>query len=224
MNIKQKLLLAVGMAALALTAVPGIAAANPHLDYTEPHFTVSGDGGVLRGGANVTCTSMSGTGEFENGKTGTIQFTFHGCKSSGTNCTTTGQSTGTITTTTLPFHLVTVEHETGTTPAVLITPNNGHYATFKCAFGLVTAVVSGNGVIGKLTAPGFNEESNTFTVDFNAVEGTTTQEFTTIVGSETEYSLESSINGGAPSKASEEAEGTGIFTDDGVGILTETQE
>ena len=171
--------------------------------------------------ATVNCTQVTGTGAFENSRTGSIELTFHGCTENifGTSCTPPGQSSGTITTATLPFHLVTI---TNGEPAALITPPaSGGYATYSCAGGLIHTQLSGNGVIGELTTPEFNEASNTFTVKFSGTG--TTQNHKTIDGSSTEYNLQSSVNGGAVAPFATNAQMTASFTNGGIAILTYTE-
>jgi len=172
----RKTLLAAALAAFAFAALPGMAGAEvtgAHVEFWETperHFTIDQDEGVKpvlsTAELEVSCTSYSGTGSFENSTTGTLQITFHGCKSfSIFNCTTPGQTTGTIVTTELPFHVEPVEGE----PGLLISPNEGHLATFAC-FGIKT-VVEGNGVIGTITEPGWTERTEEATLLFSQTGG-----------------------------------------------------
>lgn len=218
MSIK-KTLLAAAVAAFAFAAMPALAAAES-VDFSgSTHFSVHGNTTKLvTPETSVHCETVEGTGEFTNESTGTIELTFHDCDAFGglVKCTTSGQSSGTITTTKeLPFHIETIE---GVGPVVLITPNNGHFASFKCSF-LASIVVSGSGVIGEITEPGFNEASETATLSFEQSEGV--QKYTTVKGSETEYGLEASINSGEPEPAAQEGEGTLTFAEEGKGTITE---
>ena len=80
---KLKTMLAAAIAALALAAVPAFASAAVEIDYpgTNGHFTVSGGAAKLTSDSDsITCTSVTGTGTFENKTTGHIELTFHGCK------------------------------------------------------------------------------------------------------------------------------------------------
>ena len=216
----RRTLLALAATALALMAVPALAAANPMVNVPEAGetFTVSGptEGHLYADEAsNVNCESATGSGKFDKGgATGSIKFIFHGCTEEelGTACTNEGGPEGTIETTTLPFDLKTVNGE----PAVLVTPNtssgSNHFATFHCVFGFVHVAVRGNGVIGTITKPGYNEKSPTFTVDFNAT-GATAQEHTKVEGDGTTYGLKAELNtDGVLHAAAEDAEGTGTFT------------
>lgn len=217
MSIK-KTLLAAALAAFAFTALPAVASAY-EVDYEAPHFTVSGGHTELTTPSTVvTCTSVTGTGEFANSTSGTVKLTFHGCKASGTNCKSAGQANGTITTTTLGFDI-------GTTPSpakpeIVMTPNAGHFATFTCAFGLVKVVVSGNGVVGAITSPGVNEESSEMTLNFETEGGKQVlNEADLGEGAET-FELEASVNGGEAEPAGQDGEGIATFSE-GNGILTE---
>lgn len=209
MSMKKSLLAMAAVAALAFAALPAIASADS-IDHESNNFTLSGGNTALRTAKNeVSCTSVNGSGAFEAGSntTGTLEFTFHGCKAFGglVNCQSAEQPTGTITTTSLPFHIRRVTTASGHSAAVLITPNAGHFATFKCG-GLATIVVGGNGVIGQITSPGYNVPAASLTVNFGESGGQ--QEFRTVVGEETEYGLTASSNGGTPEAARQVGSGT----------------
>ena len=76
------------------------------------------------------CESSDGEGDFagDEGSTGTIKLTFHGCGyivlGFHVACTTEGQPSGTIATTELEFH---VKRHSGK-PVMLITSTEGHFA------------------------------------------------------------------------------------------------
>lgn len=183
------------MAAVIALTTPAAFASAAELDFSEENteFT-AGLGAVtfVTEEVEVSCAGMSGSGEFESGTTGMIELTFSLCKASGTNCTTPGQSTGTITTTTLPLHVV----EIAAQPAILIQPNEEHFASFKCAFGLVSITLTGNGVVGTVSFPGYGESWSTIITDFRQSFGQ--QEHSFIDESATEYGLNAAINGGEP--------------------------
>lgn len=164
---KKMMLLALSVVSAALFALPAVASATPaHINAPEA-FTISGTETVTLeqdDGLKVEChasTSVTGSGNFENTTTGTIQLLFHGCTSSGINCNSEGQPSGTITTTVLPFHLVTLSGKGG----VLITSNNGHFATFNCTI-FVKKEVTGNGVLGTITSPECGKASKTAAISF----------------------------------------------------------
>ena len=227
----KKSMLAACLAALAFAALPAIAAAtypNPYLaengvPIESAGFTVSGETQTeltTEEGKFVKCSSVTGNGEFSSPETGSITLTFHGCKTTlGIKCTTPGEESGTIMTTTLPFHLKTVDHEGVQKHGVLITPNEGHFATFKCSFA-GTVEVGGTGVVGTITEPAEGVPSNTATLSFaaekdeegNPIRGHQTHTKVTNDNGETvDYSLESNFNGGGFEPASQEGEGTITF-------------
>ncbi|HET6571319.1 MAG TPA: hypothetical protein VFG58_07520 [Solirubrobacterales bacterium] len=208
-------------ASAALVSIPGLAMASPGVDFSgSTHFTVSG-GTFLVETPHTTmhCESISGTGEYTTGSTGTIQLTYHGCTIKVLNfelpCTTEGQSTGTITTTVLPFH----EQKDSNGPVMLLTTNGGHSESYKCAGQSV--VIGGNGVIGAVTAPGYNEASNTFTLNFAEAEGGGQAITTTEETGEIEWELTSSVNGGEVEPITTVGEATATFSEGGEGTTTE---
>jgi hypothetical protein len=214
----------------AMLALPVLASAIPaHLSTLPPEgkFSVHGGASTLAtsGGSTTTGKTVTGSGTFENTTTGTMKLAFHGVQSDNptTNCASTGEGHslisggGTVTTTTLPFHLVNLS--TIEEPGILITPNatvgvdgkpisgTAHFGTYKCAGGLVTVVVKGNGVLGKIKKPRCGESSNTAIVSFFGGGGT---QFPSIF-TETSYGLQSTTNGGAAANASLTAEMTITF-------------
>lgn len=223
MNLKRILITAIA-AAFAFAALPAVASAVT-VDYESEEdlgFSVEGENAVLEtaSGTKVTCSTVTATEAYltKNTNSGHIQLLFHGCKGPlGVNCTTPGQSTGTITTTTLEFHLGVLPG--GGKPLILITSNSGHFASFKCSF-LASIVVTGNGIIGEVSSPGFDKASSTGTINYEASEGE--QAHTTIEGvegAEEEYGLEASINEGEPEAATQA--GTGEITFEEKVTLTE---
>lgn len=208
----MKLAIVCAAAALAFGALPAIAAAHPVLDPpggTFPaRFMGTGGSGTVRaqGFPNWLCSSSTANGEFNNSTTGTVRFTFHGCAALGAFCTSPGQPSGTIATGTSEFHLVTVNG--GKVAALITPPSGGIFTTFAC-FG-TTISVGGNGVIGAITNPGYNELSSTFTLDFNATGSVQEiQEGEEEPG--TKYHLTVTKSGSTPIEASEEFEGTDTF-------------
>ena len=226
----KRTLLASIVAAFAFVALPALALANPTLDPKgtgsfPTHFTSHGGKTRLQTtNLGVTCETVTNTGEFENGQTGWIEFTFHEChdETFGIPCTTGEDPEGTITTGKLYFHLKTVEHGGEKSDAVLITPSEeekfgkGLFAEFDCSF-LVHVNVVGNGIIGTITTP-TNEESTEATVSFEPAERgvQTHREVTDNPG--VEYDLKAVTNGNAEEieTASQEGEGTLTFPDKAV--------
>lgn len=189
MNVRGTLLVAAAVVA-SLMATPVPASADPIIDNGGPFTLHSGEGRIYTPTFFIACTTVTGSGTFTSSTEGTIQLTTHACKAPlNINCTSSGQPAGTITTTSLPFHLKTT---LAGTPAMLITPNSEHFASFVCS-GLAAAV-GGNGIIAEITDPGYNEKSSTATLVFKQSEGM--QEPTTVAGSETEYAPVVSFGGG----------------------------
>ena len=196
----------------AMLALPAFASALPaHLDSAPANaFTVHGGVSELSrvGGGGTTGTTTTGKGSFENTTTGTVKLTFHHVTAANTfNCTTSGQATGTVTTTELPFHLVMLATNK---PGILITPGaNNHFATYNCGIFVGTIEVKGgNGILGTVKSPECGVSSTTATLDFNATGGV--QEHLNYTG--TEYTLKSSLNGSTPpAQSGMEAEATITF-------------
>jgi hypothetical protein len=208
----RKSMLAVCAAALAFAALPALASAVEISD-PEAHFTVDGATALLEtaSGTEVHCKTVegvegvTGTGQFSGNKKGSVKFTFHNCRGPlNITCNSSEQPSGTIETTTLPFTLETVNGN----PAVLIKPNEGHFVSFHCS-AFAGIEVTGNGIIGTITSPGIGEASTEATVSFEQSEGTQAHRF--VDGDETEYDLESSLNGGPLETAGEQATGTLTF-------------
>ncbi len=211
----------------------GLAQGRPALEPpggTFPaSFSPAGEQTVrLRGGSYpINCTTESGVkalggeGQFESASTGTATLTLHHCKESSfnSNCTTSGQATGTIKTEPLPFRLV---YLSDGEPGVLFLPNaqSGTLAAAGCLGGLVSLKVSGSGVLGRITAPQLGEASSTLTVDLNAPEagkGEYAQEYVKTEAG-LEYGLQVSVNGGASKAAALEAEPVASFSGGKAGL------
>jgi len=225
----KKMILAACVAAFAFAALPALAAAEPVTSNPGDPFLEGATEGtkLTTAGGEFKWTGSVGTlkckknwaeGEMFDAETGSLKLIIQECTSPlGTACTTPGSPSGTITTTTLPFHLKTVAHKkpgsetTEHLPGLLITPgaNNEHgphFFTAECGF-IGKIEVGGNGIIGTITKPKEGEEpSNTATVSFSSTEAgsaTQTHLFVTDHARETkgepaiEYDLKSRLNGGA---------------------------
>ncbi len=203
---KKLMLLALAAVSAVLFALPAVASAETwHITKAEK-FTVHGGHAILTfdepEATEITCTSSTATGEYENTTTGkNLVLTFHGCEYAGSGgslpCTTPGLPSGTIRTTALTFHNIMVEKGI---PAILITPNNGHFATFNCPFTHVE--LRGNGIIGeveKKCGESFKEAG----LNFMSV-ATGTQTWRQITTAGTLFNLTSSKNGGTAKAASED--------------------
>lgn len=211
---KKIMLLALAAVSATLFALPAMASAlEPlHLSPTPSGVKTVDDTGEdpklsTVGGTTITCDSFSGTATFnEGGTTGSLHLKFGpNCRTFGIPCNSAGLTGGNITTTTLPFHLVTLANSK---PGVLVTPNNSptneHFATFSC-FG-VQSVVKGNGVIGTIEQE-CGTLSNKADINFNAPEHGV-QEHKTVAGTETEYDLRK-----GEETAAQDATGTVTFNE-----------
>jgi hypothetical protein len=212
---KKMMLLAVAAVSAAMLAVPAFASAqSAHLSLNPGAFTLKGGVSNLSrvAGGGSTGQETTGSGNFENTTTGTIKLTFHKVNAGILgNCASTAEGhsfaagAGTVTTTTLPFHLITLPTES---PAILITPSaTGHFASYTCQLGTVVVGGAGKGVIGTITSPKCGEASTTAVAKFTGTNGV--QAHTNYTG--TKYTLESSVNGGAFSQSAMTAEATITF-------------
>ena len=100
---------------------------------------------------------------------------------------------------------------------MLVTSNNGHFATFECLGGFIDVEVTGNGIVGEITS-GYGK-SSTFNVAFairrrRGRQRSSRHRIEVDETPETTYHLFSSINGGEPGTAIEEAEGTIHFAEE----------
>ena len=226
---KKSLLMVAAIAALALAALPAVASAYSVDTPENSEFTVSGEETKLTTPEQtVTCASVEGEGEYTSSTTGTVQLLFKGCKAASTNCTSSGQSGGNIETTPLTFHIGTAYETNPTTPsgpAIVITPHEGHFATFSCVFGLVEIEVRGKegaeGIVGTITAPGVGEASNTSTLTFETDENNEQVHMDADIGNGIEtFTLVAYVNG-TPEPAGQDGTGTTSFVNEGEGTLTE---
>jgi hypothetical protein len=160
---KHKLMmLALAAVSAVLFALPAVASAGEWTIDSEtgalPTFTSAGGAAKLTSSGfgaflPVECTANSGTGKYTSTTTSLVTLTFTGCKQSNEPCTTSGQASGTIKTTELVSHNIMIDKTAeGGTAGLLITPNNGHFATFVCASS-GTLTVKGNGIIGDISSP-----------------------------------------------------------------------
>jgi hypothetical protein len=191
---KKMMMLAIAVASAAMLAVPAFASAtSAHLSFNPGAYNVHGGASVLSrvAGASTHGSTTTGNGTFENTTTGTVKLQFHNVTSPTLgNCgsTTEGHPEvaggGIVTTTTLPFHLVMLANGV---PGILITSLNGHFATYRC--GGITVKVTGNGILGTITAPKCGQASNTATLSFTGAKGVQTHQIYT----NTKYTLESEL-------------------------------
>lgn len=209
---KKIMLLALAAVSAAVLAVPSMASAlTPlHLNPTPEVKTEGVHGGTsvlsTTSGLSVTCDTVTTKGSSvtfnAGGTTGTMQLLFGGdCRSAGFTCTSSGQTSGEITTTVLPFDLATVGTTSPGEPGVLVTPAaEEHFASFSCV-GL-NFVVKGNGVIGTFEELSCGGETATAKINF-ATSGAGVQADKKLVGTSTEYTLKSGSANAAMSATGE---------------------
>jgi hypothetical protein len=185
------MLLVVGaLAALAFTALPGIASAQEtalKCQIAPCAFTFVGGVSTFStiGGDTISCASVTGSGEAINlvsNETTTTRTSliFHGCKETTTifkfNCTTPGQLTGTTTTNTITGHLIALPG-VGAENGVLLTEVKG---TFTCAGGFARSTITGNLIVENEAKCG-TAASNVQKLNFEAT-GHGAQKITTWTG------------------------------------------
>jgi hypothetical protein len=227
---KKIMLLALAAVTAAMFAMPAAASAtfeSLHMSPTPAKLHVKGVGHMtLRsdGGQNFTCNGVSGTATPEaGGTTGTLVLTFgpHCTGPTGETCVGTNPAapSGSITTTTLPYHLVTLK---GKSAGILITPANGAFAHLNCnVFGFpVQTTWQGNGFLGTITAPACGALSSTATLSLSSVEAQTTTQLHRQVAGTTEATIWSLSKGGNP--AAVEAHATLTATNSTGGVVTTT--
>jgi hypothetical protein len=212
---KKMMLLAVMAGSAVMLAVPTLGSAqSAHLSSNPGAFSVHGGALTLSrvAGGGTLGTTTTGSGGYENTTTGTLKLTLHGmqfgpwgsCSSTAEGHPHTG-GPGTVTTTTLPFHLITLPTES---PAILITSAvGGHFASYTCGASNTPVVVSGNGIIGTIASPNCGVASNTASLRFTGAAGV--QAHTSYTG--TKYALESTLGGGGKSPTAINAEATITF-------------
>src|SRR6476620_1636092 len=209
---KRMMVFVMAVVSAALFALPaGAAAQSWHIDQTTS-FSVTGSGGTLTSteGSSLTCTSTTGTGTFSTTTGGNISMTFHGCTGPfGFACTSAGQSSGTITTTS-SFDGIMVSSGK---PGILLTPTGSTeptpgqklYKEFSCLG--ISIKIFGKGAIGTLSTSFCSAASTTATLTFTSTAQPGHQEDKTWTG--TTYDLQSNITASHPT-----------FSTDGTTTLT----
>ena len=209
----KKLLLALASTLAVLSFLPGSASAE--VWHLEPSSKVTVNGGEVKlrtaVGFPVVCTSITGSGSYVTNTWGSMTLTLHGCTAGITKCTSKGEPTGTITTSSLPFDNILLEANPQT-PGLMFTPTTvdnapgageGFFVEFTCGIS-TTTTVRGNGLVGDITGPKCGESSKTLTVEFaSAAAGI--QKWMQVTTTGTKYDLTAQTTGGAWTTASLEA-------------------
>jgi hypothetical protein len=185
MQMSTKLTLSfLAMASAAALALPSMAMAveeDVPLHVTpKPTQASSLAGGAMNitdiNGRVVTCREVRGTATWETSTTGSLSLTF------SNNCVAFGIfPCESIVASGLTFHLVTVPKEAA---GILLTHSNP-WATFICSGQHVE--ITGNGLVGTITAPACGFVGNTMTVKFEGTGGV--QKHKRVEGTLTEYHL-----------------------------------
>jgi hypothetical protein len=217
----KMILLALAAVSAVMFAVPAVASAGEwEIDSGKLplSFTASGGEATLTQegvATKVICTANTGSGKYASKTTGEqLTLTFPGCKENvvNTSCTTADQTAGTIKTTDLTFHnimIASTAQKAGGTPGILVTPNAGHFASFTCDFGFMSVEVTGNGIIGDISAPKCSESTKTATLTFES-SATGVQKYTQVTTEGIKFDLDAKENGTSRT-ASEDASGTLSF-------------
>ena len=139
-------------------------------------FTSTGEESVIYAGTfQFTCTSHTISGQFLTARRGELSIVFEGCKDSvfGSECTTSGHSSGTISTGALTFHTVYLKPEDPEKPherpGIAITSQHptSQFAKFECTKdkGKEEEVrfpvkLNGSGLLGTVTKPEIGGEGS----------------------------------------------------------------
>lgn len=187
------------VAAMALVGASSASAAAHYLQGGSPlnhavAFTGTSGAGTLQtvGGSKVTCTSDHVKGTLLNSTEDEAEVTFLGCTGPfGASCTTAGQATRVILTSTLKSELVNL---VGGGVGVLLTPKTagGLFAEFSC-LGVVIKVRGS--LVGVATPVGVEQTTGTLT--FTQSGGKQTPSKYELNGELKTAKLETSVGGGA---------------------------
>ena len=135
-------------------------------------FSVTGGTTKLTGanGGYITCTSSSAKGKYTSATAGEIQLTFHGCTYlgiSGWNCTTSGQPTGTVVSSTRVFDNYYLEPDKSKRGLFITGPTPGEFQkdplmTFACG----TIYTVGGSLVGELVKPACGATSKEMSLSY----------------------------------------------------------
>ncbi|HET9196909.1 MAG TPA: hypothetical protein VFN92_01475 [Solirubrobacterales bacterium] len=201
---RKMMLLAAAATSAALFAMPAVSSAGEWTAHnaTGKTFTsITKVNNPVWRVANtdvVTCTGVTGGGEYTSTITGTIALDFTGCidNTFGFTCKSTGAVTaGTIQIPSKVFHNVIIGNgaDSGTPIGMLVTGGN-ELVTFTCG-GVLTFKVTGN-MIGEFETPNCGVAGTTYNVNFEPeVPGSTRQRFMQITTTGGLFDLISEVGG-----------------------------
>jgi hypothetical protein len=164
------LALLASLALVALAAPSSAFAAGPKIEGTSfpLSFTVTNSGAAVTvqysNGPVMECSSSSGAGTWTTNSSGTATLTFQGC-TRGFTCTSPGQPSGTIVTSTLGIQSVYLNKARTKFGMLFTPPASGVFAEVVCGpFGIKTTW--NGGLIGETVSPGLGGTSSESTLRF----------------------------------------------------------
>jgi hypothetical protein len=188
---------------VALLAVCGSSAASagavtPEVDNVTTAVASAGASRMtMSGEPTITCTKSEGSGAAISTTTSEGVLTMFGCTAEFLgikgNCTSEGQSAGTIAIANTVSHLVYLDENHTKVGALATPPASGLFTKFTCV-GFATIEVKGNGVMGEVTFPKCGQTSKEATVVAEATGST--QKYRQIEETGTFYELKAATKGG----------------------------
>jgi len=153
---------------LASIALTGLAAGSASALSIEPASTFQSTGSEVTwstsAGNIYACKGGSSTtGQFTSGTSGQMTLKMQGCGSSFTTCTSPGQASGTIVTSTLGVKPVYLDAARTLHGLLLSPPASGVFAEFSCSG--VPRVWTGS-LLGRITSPALGVKSTQHTLSF----------------------------------------------------------
>lgn len=183
-HIRLALTTVVGFAALA---APSAASASLHLVPAPTSFQMTSSAmtwSETSGGIGNCNGAGTTSGSWSTGTAGTTTLKFEGCKWGVGACTSVGQPSGTIVSSSLT--LTPVYLNAGHTAfGLLLSPKAGAFAEFNC--GIIHRSWTGS-LLGQITNPGLNLEAINHTLAFKSL-GSGVQQYTQVEGAGPTYSL-----------------------------------
>jgi len=185
------------VAALAFAGLAASSASALSISPSNTEASVFGKAGLTfqaAGGSTWECKSADGNYRASEGSIKNLRFSNCGSLVFGfkTNCTSSGQPTGTIAVSNLTATLVYLD-AAKTKFGYKLTPVGGSLAEFTCGGGLPNKWTGS--VLGQITSPGLNVATKTANLQFTA--SGTTQTYQQVEGAGTAYHLWQSQGGGA---------------------------
>jgi hypothetical protein len=171
---RRALILFILAMTVALAVPAGAAAGEFQVENTAGTYPIAFSAAAtatkmtFANGTSVECTKSTMTGKYTSATTGEVQLTYHGCTYSMANCTSSGQTPGTIVTPTVVFHNIYLEPDKSrrgiliTRPASEIFPFIG-MMIFTCGGN---SYFVGGSMIAELTSPNCGSSGKAFSLLF----------------------------------------------------------